>query len=368
MKVIFITREGYRLSGARVRCYNFAHALSKYGVEAQVFSVADDFGAKCADKELEMGLGEKLKYNARAIKILLKKADGAIIYMQRLNYHSLAPALVSLLKKNKFIFDCDDWNMRENPVYHWGFYPSSKMEYFTREVAKYSNACIAASTFLEQYLGKFNSHVYKIPTGVDTEVFKPQEGRIDPSKIVFSWIGTVYHQEMAENLKFVIDCFSYLASEYKNIYLDIAGEGRYLDEIRDSITNSHKYKDRIKFTNWLSAERIPDYLAQIDIGLLPLIQDTKFNLAKSPTKLFEYMAMAKPAIASDIGEAAEIIRDGDNGCLAKTKDEFIEKMRLLIESLDLRNKLGKKSREDVERKYSLNVLGGQLYEILKSVS
>ena len=46
MKVLFITREGYGLSGARVRCYNFARELAGHGIEARVFSFAEQLGAK----------------------------------------------------------------------------------------------------------------------------------------------------------------------------------------------------------------------------------------------------------------------------------------------------------------------------------
>lgn len=62
MKVIFITREGYNLSGARVRCYNFARALRQYGIDTEVFSFADNLGAKYGEKEFEMGIYEKVKY------------------------------------------------------------------------------------------------------------------------------------------------------------------------------------------------------------------------------------------------------------------------------------------------------------------
>ncbi len=50
MKMIFITREGYNLSGARVRCYGFTQELKKYNIETEVFSFADDLGAKYALK------------------------------------------------------------------------------------------------------------------------------------------------------------------------------------------------------------------------------------------------------------------------------------------------------------------------------
>jgi glycosyltransferase involved in cell wall biosynthesis len=367
MKIIFVSREGYNLSGARVRCYNFAQELGKYGIETEVFSFADDLGAKYGDKEFQMDVTQKIKYNISAFKSLRKKINNnSIIFMQRLNYHSLAPFFVSLLRKNRFIFDCDDWNIRENPVYYLGIYPSSKMEYLTRQIARYSDVCIAASRFLEEYISKFNSNIHYIPTGVDTDMFKPRNNNIGKTKITFSWIGTAYHKEMRENIEFLLDAFLILANKYDNIFLDFVGEGKYFTEIKDGLGN-FRYRDKVRFCSWISPEQIPDYLSNIDVGLLPLIQDTKFNKAKSPTKLFEYMAMAKPTICSDIGEASHIIQDGENGLLAKTKEEFIEKMQSLIEDLSLRQSLGARARETVERNYSLKTLGKQLSEILNTI-
>ena len=366
MKIVFITREGYNLSGARIRCYGFAKELEKYNIKAEVFSFADDLGSKYGEKEFEMGLMEKIKYNIRAFKKLREKLDNnSIIFMQRLNYHSLAPFLISLLKKNKFIFDCDDWNIRENPIYYFGIYPSSKMEYLTRKIAKYANICIVASRFLGAYLRKFNTKLFYIPTGVDTDIFRPQNNG-NNSKITFAWIGTSYNKEMGENLRFILDCFSLLANKYDNIFLEIAGGGRYFYEVQGMFHNL-KYKDRIKFSDWISPDKIPDYLSNVNIGLLPLIQDTKFNQAKSPTKLFEYMAMAKPVVSSDIGESRYIIKDGENGFLAKDKKEFMEKMRNLIEDSKLRQRMGENARQMVEKNYSLKVLGRHLYEILKTI-
>ncbi len=362
-KIIFITREGYRLSGARVRCYNFAKALRLYGVDTEVFSFADNLGAKYAEEESEMSYLDKIKYNIKAFKALLKKEKDAIFFMQRLNYHTLGPFIASLINKNKFIFDCDDWNIRENPAYYFGYFPSSKMEFFTRKIASYADMCITASLFLKNYLEKFNNRVYYIPTGVDAEFFRPKNNHKDNSKVIFSWIGTAYHKEMCENIKFILDCFSALADKYDNIFMNIAGEGKYFIEINAYIASS-KHKNRIKIDNWIPPDEIPGYLSNIDIGLLPLIQDTKFNRAKSPTKLFEYMAMAKPTISSNIGEPSYIINDGNNGFLANSKGEFIEKMIMLIDSLILRNNIGDNARKLAETNYCLKVLTKQLYDIL----
>ncbi len=365
MKVLFITREGYGLSGARVRCYNFARELAGHGIEARVFSFAEQLGAKCGEHELEMSGFEKFRLNVRAFRTLIKEPRETLFILQRVNYHVLAPLLVAGIKKNSFVLDCDDWNIREDPAYHFGFYPSSKMEYLTRGIARRAKGCIAASVFLTDYLKTFNPRVPYLPTGVDTELFYPHPSP-DSSRITFSWTGTVYHPEMGENLHFLLACFSAVADQYRNIFLSLAGEGKYLEEVKREIAGN-KHKERIEVHSWIAPDKVPEYLSQSDIGLLPLIQHTKFNCAKSPTKLFEYMSMAKPTISSDRGEASLVIRDGETGFLAKDREEFIARMRLLIENPQLRQKVGAKAREDIEKYYSLKVLGEKLATILKDL-
>ena len=112
---------------------------------------------------------------------------------------------------------------------------------------------------------------------------------------------------------------------------------------------------------------MPEHLSGMDVGLLPLTQDTKFNKAKSPTKLFEYMSMAKPTIASDMGEAKNVLRDRQTGFLVKNKNEFVSAMCHLAEDSRSRREMGNHAREDVERHYSLDVLGKKLADVLRAI-
>lgn len=365
MKIVFVTREGYNLSGARVRCYNFARELKNLGLDTEVFSFGDHLSAKYGEEEFEMPFREKIKLNISAIKKLAAEKD-AVFFIQRLNYHTLAPLFISLLRRNKIIFDCDDWNIRENPVYHFGFYPSSKMEFFTRRLCRHANACVAASMFLKEYFSKFARKMYYVPTGVDTDFFKPRSDIRDDLVVRFSWVGTIYHKEMYENIQFVLDCFSVLAKQYGNIFLHLAGTGSYFKDVSIQVKGLF-CADRIVIDGWIHPDKIPGYLSRMDVGLLPLIQDSRFNRAKSPTKLFEYMAMAKPVVASRIGEAEFIVGDGQTGFLASNKDEFIYCMKVLVEDAKLRNELGFKARRKVEEEYSLKVLAGKLNALLRSI-
>ena len=365
MKIIFITREGYELPGARVRCYNFARELAKYGIDTEALSFSDTLGAKDGAEESQLRIRDKIMYNWTAFKKLAKDKE-AILYIQRFNYHFLAPCLVHIFNKNKIILDLDDWEMREDPKYYLGFYPSSKAHYLTCQIARRSICCVAASRFLQEFLSQFNEKVYYIPTGVDTELFKHSLNNSNEEKIIFSWIGTLHKKEYIENIEFALSCFCSLRKKYPHIYLEIRGDGIYKRDLEETIK---QYDDQnISLRDWVNPDSMPEYLNIIDIGLIPVARNTKFNRAKSPTKLFEYMAMAKPTVSSHIGEAPHIIQNGENGFLAKTKEEFIEKMQRLIEDSGMRQSMGEKARQTVEDNYSLKFLGKRLYEILRTIN
>ncbi len=360
-KVIFISREGYRLPGARVRCYNFARELANRGADTGVLSFSDTLGAFDGEKESSLNLGNKIYYNFKAFKMLLKDKS-FIFYIQRLNYHFLGPYLAHAFRRNKIILDLDDWEMRENPRYHLGVYPTSKAHYLTRRLAKESIFCVAASHFLESFLLQFNKIVFYLPSAVDTGLFSPNKVLKAKEKVVFSWIGTFHRPEYIENIAFALDCFKVLRNRYANIFFEIVGDGIFKKDL-DRIVSGF-YDDHIVLKGWIEPDAIPEYLDGVDVGLFPVLRKTKFNLAKSPTKLFEYMAMAKPTISSAIGEPVSIIAQEENGLLAQTKDEFIFQMERLVKDAALRERLGKNARKTVEDFYSLKVLGNKLREAL----
>jgi glycosyltransferase involved in cell wall biosynthesis len=362
MTFLFITREGHDHPGARNRCYGFAQKLKKRGLEAEVFSFVDNLGAKAGKDDKNFGVMQKTKYIYKSFKFLYRQKTETIFIINRFNYHALSPWVVSKLKKIPYIFDMDDWEAREKLEYYLGIIPKSKAEYFTRLFAKNSVFCIAASLHLRDYLLNFNRKVYYLPTGVDTEKFKPSSDSDNKENLVFSWHGSINRPEIINYIKFIIECFLVLYKKYSFIKLFIAGDGIYKKQLIFLIKNY--YCKDIKYWGKIPYQNIPQYLDKIDVGLIPLLDKTYFNLSKSPVKLFEYMAKAKPTISSKLGEAEVLIEDGENGFLAETKEEFIEKMRILIRNRSLCKKIGDKARQTVEGKYSLDILSEKLYNFL----
>jgi glycosyltransferase involved in cell wall biosynthesis len=79
------------------------------------------------------------------------------------------------------------------------------------------------------------------------------------------------------------------------------------------------------------------------------------------------MALGVPTICSPVGVNTEIIEDGENGLLAATDDEWVEKLSGLLRSAELRARLGRAGRETVEARYSAAVQAPRVYDIFASV-
>ena len=76
-----------------------------------------------------------------------------------------------------------------------------------------------------------------------------------------------------------------------------------------------------------------------DIGVAPLC-DNIFNRCKSANRYLEYSMLSVPTVAVDIGgQFSEIIKDGQTGYLAKTEQDWIDKLSLLIENKEKRIEL-----------------------------
>ena len=83
----------------------------------------------------------------------------------------------------------------------------------------------------------------------------------------------------------------------------------------------------------------------------------------------EAAASGIPAIGSDINAVPEIIQDGATGCLVPPGDRaaLARAPRALLESADLRNRMGIAARERVSQRASLPVYAARLNAIIDNV-
>lgn len=195
------------------------------------------------------------------------------------------------------------------------------------------------------------------PNGVNTDEFRPDcgGGRLRhqlgiAGRIVVGFTGSFgpWHgtRVLAEAAR--------LVGKESNCHFLFVGEG---DEKAATEAEIAAAGARITatFTGHVAHQEVPTYLDACDILVsphVPLADGSEFF--GSPTKLFEYLAMAKPVIASRLGQIAEVIQDGENGVLVEPGDPhaLADEIRRLAADPVLRARLGAAARLSILDKHT----------------
>jgi len=120
--------------------------------------------------------------------------------------------------------------------------------------------------------------------------------------------------------------------------------------------------------------QVPVYLATADILVAPFNpvgadHTQKHGYIYSPIKIFEYMALGKPLIASDLLPIKTVIRDGIDGILIPSgrPKKLAKAILKLLQNEKLKIELGKNARAKVLQYYSWDKLTCIFLDIIKSI-
>jgi len=243
------------------------------------------------------------------------------------------------LFKKKIVYDFDDaiWlrDVSEANIFLGWLKRSNK----TNKIISYANYVIAGNAYLAEYAKMYNKNVIVIPTTINNYYHSVKKKKNDESVVKIGWTGSLTTNKHLEMILPVL-------AKIKMLY------GNAIEILM--ISNKQIKNDQIdlKFIAWTQKSEIED-LSQFDIGIMPL-PDDEWAKGKCGFKGLQYMALEIPTIMSPVGVNTEIIQDGINGFLARTENEWLEKLSLLIESKELRERVGKAGRKTVEEKYSVD--------------
>lgn len=140
----------------------------------------------------------------------------------------------------------------------------------------------------------------------------------------------------------------------------LAGEGKLIESMREMAVGLGLER-QVYFLG--RCVRVAELLAVSDVCVLSSVSEGFSN------SILEYMAAARPVVATDVGGAREAIVEGETGYLVAAGDD--EKMAARITDLllepELARRYGQKGREVVESKFSTSVQlarAKQLYDSL----
>jgi glycosyltransferase involved in cell wall biosynthesis len=175
--------------------------------------------------------------------------------------------------------------------------------------------------------GLQEKHCVVVPNGVLLDFFDPNiNGKeikfkygIENDKVVF------YHGDISrlDGIDVLISAASLVVRTIKNVRFMIVGSGttKYMKWLKEKV-KKEKLADYFIFTGWVNYANIPKYIATADVCVAPfrLTLTSNSNLMY---KIIEYIAMAKPIVASRskalnemLGNVLKYVRPEDPQSLA----------------------------------------------------
>ncbi|MEX0940406.1 MAG: glycosyltransferase [Candidatus Babeliales bacterium] len=310
---------------------------------------------------------------------VFKKYKIDFIY-QRYSVLNCSGILISTIKKIPLILEyngSETWVNKHWAPNHW-LKLYRLISWIEKINLKYATYIITVSNVLKEDLiqqGIPEKKILMNPNGVDTDFFNTKSleaSRIKlrknlnlQNKFVFGFIGTFNQWHGIEVIEKIIIAHTQLK---QNSHFILIGDGPLCEQLYKNL----KKKQALSYTSFtgiLSPQKAREYLASCDTFLSPTQPNNDGSrFFGSPTKLFEYMSLAKPIIASDLEQIAEIlspaacminahlnIEPHHRGILieAKNHSQFIAATHAVI-NLDssILKKVGISARKEVSDNYS----------------
>lgn len=189
------------------------------------------------------------------------------------------------------------------------------------------------------------------PNGVDPKVFYPDEEsgkRIRKEygiqeNIVVGFVGTfgIWH-----GVDVLASVMIDIIRKNPKIHFFWVGDGIYKKSVIDNI-EKYQLKDNVTLTGKVAHAEIPAYLNACDILVSPHTpQVDGAEFFGSPTKLFEYMAVGKGIVASNLGQIGQVLDHMKDAILVEpgNKNELAKKILKLSNDAPLQRFLGNNAR------------------------
>ena len=280
-----------------------------------------------------------IQFFFKRLKDLWSASKYDIVFVHR-EAHYLGTAWFekAFSKRAKLVYDFDDsiWlpNVSDmNKRFVWLKRPQK-----TAKIISYADMVFAGNRYLADYASKYNRNVKIIPTTIDTEIYVRAKNAKSREGICIGWSGSV---TTIAYFKYAVPFLLRIKEKYGDrVYFKVIGDGDYSNAALG-----------IRGIPWRREDEISE-LSSMDIGIMPL-PDDKWTKGKCGLKGLQYMALEIATIMSPVGVNMDIIQDGENGFLASETGEWVEKISSLIESEELRKRLGRNGRQTVIAKYSV---------------
>lgn len=368
------------------------NALRDLGIDTEVVStdvltnVANDSRLHVVRPDYE-AIGNfsaipELAYNRRAIEFaaeLLKDRRVGFVY-QRLSEFNVAGAALRRLHGVPYVCEYNGsatWMSR-----HW-YGRRMALEQAAQRLEKVALASadlivVVSDASRDDLLrrGLPSTRILVNPNGVDPEIYRPDlDGSVVRARFgieerrVLGFIGTFGPWHGAEVLASAfVDLLNRRPDLRQRVRLLMVGDGQRRAAAEEIIRLGGCAAAAI-FTGRIPQSEAPNYLAAADILVSPHVPNSDGSpFFGSPTKLFEYMAMGRPIVASELDQIATVLEDGVSASLVKPGD--LDALSIGIEKVlndyDGARRLGSNARHEVLQNYSWHAHTKRILEAIQT--
>lgn len=258
------------------------------------------------------------------------------IYLQKVGSLDLT-AKLKKVGKARLVFDVNDglWL----PVA--SRYANGKI----REILMLVDAVTCDNPHGLTFAKNYNSNTFLVPDPSQVEIFDRYRNAVSKPQVplILGWIGS---PSTTFNLFAIWEALEKVFSRHKDILLRLIGTG-YNHSLLPRFEQV-----RYEVVPYYSKLDMMPYILGMNIGLFPLF-DVEDSKARGILKATIYMSGEAAVIASPRGQVNDLIKDGVNGFIARTGDEWAEKLDLLISDHALRNRIAAAGLETARRDFSL---------------
>ena len=276
---------------------------------------------------------------------LLAWADVTVLHQIKLS--ALEARLFASLSRRR-VFDVDDAIYVRKPrrlgeVADDSIWRRRKFQ----ATCRYADVVAAGNDILAGVARPSAKRIAILPTSIDASHYQATTAtQADPPTI--AWIGS---PENLVYLEMIRPALKRLAIRHPSLRLRvICSRFPQWDDVP------------IEAVQWSSATEA-ESLSTAHIGIMPL-SDDEWTRGKCAFKLLQYMCAALPCVASPIGANAEAVIDGVTGYYARGLEEWERNLERLIESAELRARLGSGGRAHVEQRYSMRAYQQRYVQLL----
>jgi len=169
---------------------------------------------------------------------------------------------------------------------------------------------------------------------------------------------------MARGLDFVIRALPVLVRKHPDVTVVIVGRGKAQARL-ERLAKELKVEEHVYFEGYVDRELVPEYIASSDVGIIPYPYCSHWAHT-IPNKLFDYMAMSKPVLVSDIEPMKRIVAETRSGVIFESShvESFCKAVGILLDEKS-RKKMGENGERAVRERYNWDVDAARLLDVLR---